>query len=60
MDKAEKTDCGANGEIILHTKSPLLPESSKIGAPISLRIGLRGARKEVRYPMIHVENSDLS
>ena len=41
MDKAEKTDCGANGEIILHTKSPLLPESSNIGDPISLRIGLR-------------------
>ena len=60
MDMEEKMDCGANGEVILRTKSPLLSRSPKIGDPISLRIPSKAARKEVRYPMIHAENSELS
>ncbi len=60
MDKVEKMDPRANGELILRTKSPLLSRSPKIGNPISLRIGLKAVRKEARYPMIHAENSELS
>ncbi len=60
MDKAKKMDPKANGELILRTKSPLLSQSPKIGDPISLGIGLKAVRKEVRYPMIHAENSELS
>jgi hypothetical protein len=60
MDKAEKMDCGANGEILLRTKSPLLSQSPKTCDLISYRTQMKGARKEVRYPMIQAENSDLS
>ncbi len=41
------------------TKSPLLSQSPKIGDPINLKIGLKGPRKEVSYPMIHAENVTL-
>jgi hypothetical protein len=60
MDKAEKMDCGANGEVILCAKSPLLPQSSNLCDPITQKTGLKGARKEVCYPTIHDENSELS
>ena len=60
MDKAEKMDCGANGELILRTKSPPLSQSPKTCDLISQKTEMREARKEVRYPMIHDENSELS
>jgi hypothetical protein len=50
MDKAEKMDCSANGEVIFWATSLLLSQSSKMTDPISQRIGSIGRRKEVRYP----------
>jgi len=44
MDKVEKMDCGANGEVILCAMSPLLSQSPKLSDPISQRIGLTGKR----------------
>jgi hypothetical protein len=40
MDKGEKMDCGANGEVIVWAMSPLLSQSPKISSSISQRIGL--------------------
>jgi hypothetical protein len=60
MDRVEKIDCGANGEVIVHTKRPPLSQSPKTCDLISQRTEMKGARKEVRYPMIHDENRELS
>ncbi len=40
--RREKMDCGANGEVILRTMSPLRSQNPKIGDPVSLRMGLKG------------------
>jgi hypothetical protein len=50
MDKAEKMDCRANGEVTFCAMSLLLCQSSKMTDPISQRMGLIGRRKGVRYP----------
>jgi hypothetical protein len=38
MDKVEKMDCRANGEVTFCAMSPLLSQSPKISDPISQRI----------------------
>jgi hypothetical protein len=50
MDKVEKMDCRANGEVILWAISPLLSQSSKISNPISQRI----------QSTLQVKNNELS
>lgn len=50
MDRAEKMDCRANGEVILWAMSPLLSQSSKISNPISQRI----------ETTLQIQNSELS
>ncbi len=60
MDRVEKIDCEANGELILRTKNPHLPQSPKTCDLISQRPEMDGARKEVRYSMIHDGNNELS
>ena len=50
MDKVEKMDCRANGEIILWAMSSLLSQSPKISNPISQRI----------ESTLKVKNSELS
>jgi len=60
MDKVEKMDCRANGEVTFCAMSPLLSQSSKISNPISQRIGLTGRRKEVGYSIFQTKNNELS
>jgi hypothetical protein len=60
MDKVEKMDCRANDELTFCAISPLLSQSSKISDSISQRIGLRGRKNGVPYPIIQTNNSELS
>ncbi len=60
MDRGEKIDCGANSEVIVPTKRPPLSQCPKTCDLIRQRTEMDGARKEVRYPMIHNEKSELS
>jgi hypothetical protein len=48
MDKVEKMDCRANGDVILWAMSPLLSQSPKISDSISHRIGLRERKNGLR------------
>jgi hypothetical protein len=50
MDKGEKMDYRANGEVILWAMSPLLSQSLKISNPINQRI----------ESTLQVKNSELS
>ena len=60
MDKIEKMDCRANGEVIFCAMRPLLSQRPKITDPINQRIGLTGRRKGVGYPIIQAKDSELS
>jgi hypothetical protein len=60
MDKVEKMDWRANGEVTFCAIRPLLSQSSKISDSISQRIGLRGRKNGGPYPNIQTNNSELS
>ena len=49
MDKVQKMDRRANGEVTFCAMSPLLSQSPKISAPVSQRIGLTERRNEAHY-----------
>ena len=50
MDKREKMDCRANGEVTFYAMSPLLSQSPKISDPLSQRIEIT----------LQVKNNELS
>lgn len=58
MDKVEKIDCRANGEVISCAMSLLLRQNPKIRDPISQKVTQAG--KEVTYPITQMKNSDSS
>jgi len=60
MDKVEKVDYGANGEIISCAMNPRLSQSSKISDSNQSEDKIEEMKKWVRYPIIHTDNSELS
>ncbi len=61
MDKLEKIDCRANGEVTFWAMSPLPSQGSKISDPVGQRIGSRGRRNgDTLSKHSILKNSELS
>jgi hypothetical protein len=60
MDKVEKMDYGANGEVIFGATNPLPSQSPKISDQGSQRKRLTGGRNWVHYLIIEAKNGKLS
>ena len=58
MDKVEKMDCRANGEVIFCAMSPLLSQGPNISDQSAHRVDRK--KKWGPYPIIQAKNNELS